>query len=78
MGLRMENFNILGVHWKIQLLGGEFTKNRHRGGGLPKKEGAWTVFRFKGGLGKKERGVLLRGGGVDTPMHTMNEYFIFA
>ena len=22
MGLRMKNFNILGVHWKIRLLGG--------------------------------------------------------
>ena len=21
MGLRMKNFNVLGVHWKIQLLG---------------------------------------------------------
>ena len=27
------------------------------------KMGAWAVFRFKEGLGKKE--------GVDTPMHTM-------
>ena len=26
MGLRMENFNIMGVHWKIQFLGGEFPK----------------------------------------------------
>ena len=31
-------------------------------GGLPKKVGAWTVCRFKGGLGKKEGMVFLRGG----------------
>ena len=35
------------------------------------KRGAWTFCRFKGGLGKKERGVLLKGEGVDTPMRTM-------
>ena len=29
MGLRMKNFNILGIHWKTQLLGG--------GGGVHKK-----------------------------------------
>ena len=34
MHLRMKNFDILGVHWKIQLLGGEFTKNQYRGGGI--------------------------------------------
>ena len=66
MGLRIKNFNILGVHWIIQLIGGEFTKNWYRGGG----GGAWTVFRFKWGLGKKERGGVFEGG--DTPMHTMN------
>ena len=30
---------------------------------------AWSVCRFKGGLDKKERHVLLRG--VDAPIHTM-------
>ena len=45
------------------------TKNQYRGG-LSKK-GAWTVCRFKGGgLGKKERVVILKGG-VDIPIHTM-------
>ena len=57
----MKNFNVLGAHWKIPLLGGEFMKDRHRGGGLPKK-GAWTIFQFKGGLGKKEGVVFLSGG----------------
>ena len=32
MVLRMKNFNILGVHWKIQLLEGKFTKNQYREG----------------------------------------------
>ena len=44
MVLRMKNVNILGVHWKIQLLGGGggvgVTKKQYRGGeGLPKKGG---------------------------------------
>ena len=38
MGLKdgMKSFDILGVHWKIRLLGGKFTKNQDRGG-LPKR-----------------------------------------
>ena len=39
------------------------------------KRGVWTVFKFRGGrrrLGRKEDGVFLRG--VETPMHTMNEF----
>ena len=40
MVLRMKNFNILGFHGKIRVLGGGFTKNQYRGGGgLPKGEG---------------------------------------
>ena len=56
MVLKMKNFNILGVHWTIRLLGGggELTKNQYRVG-----------IAWKGGLG----GVF--EGGVDTPMHTM-------
>ena len=33
-------------------------------------EGAWTVCRFKGGIGKKEGGGVFERG-TDTPMHTM-------
>ena len=41
MGLKMKNFNTLGFHWKIQLLGdGEFMKNRYRGMDCLKR-GAW-------------------------------------
>ena len=36
------------------------------------KRGAWTVCRFKGGLGKKEAGGVFEGEGEgDTLMHTM-------
>ena len=46
--LRMKNFNILRVHWKIRPLGG-VTKNQYGGGGDCLKRWAWTVFQFKGG-----------------------------
>ena len=39
----------------------------------PLKRGAWIVWRFKRGLGKK-RGYVFEvgeGAGVETPMHTM-------
>ena len=32
MGLRMKNLDILGIHWKIQLLEGEFMKKWYRQG----------------------------------------------
>ena len=32
------------------------------GGKLPKKERAWTVYRFKGGLDKNEGGGVFEGG----------------
>ena len=64
MGLRMKNFHILGIHWKIQLLGGWSSWKTGIEGGLPKK-GAWTVYRFKGGLA---RGGGCFWGGVDTLM----------
>ena len=47
----------MGVHWKIQLLG-EYSRKTNIKGALPKK-GAWTVYWFRGGLGKKEEGGLI-------------------
>ena len=47
-----------------------FTKNQYRGRGLPKKGGLGQFADSRGGLGKKERGMFLRGRG-DTPVHTM-------
>ena len=63
MGLRMKN--ILGVHWKIWLLGegggvGGFTKNQYRRRDCLKR-GVWIVCIFKGGLVKK-RGWCVWGG----------------
>ena len=55
-------------HWKIWFLGGgwgEGSRETNIWGELPKKGGAWTVYRFKRGLGKKEVG-------DDTPVHTMD------
>ena len=64
MELRMKNFNIM------------VRKNQYTwgGGGVCLKRGAWTVFGFKGrGRACQRRGgVFEGGGGVDTPMHTMN------
>ena len=39
MGLRMNNFDIAGVHWKIQFLERGSKKTQHIGGELPKKVG---------------------------------------
>ena len=62
----MKSLNTMGFHQKIKFLGGS-------GGGHPKpiykgelcKDEAWTVFRFKSGLGKKEEGGV--SGGELTP-----------
>ena len=68
---KYENFSIMGVHWKIQFLGGGFTKNQYIGGIAWKGGGgAWTVCRFKGeGVGKGEGGLWVRV--VNNLMHTM-------
>ena len=42
-------------------------KNQHIGRDYLR--GSWSVCRFKGRLGEKERHVFLRG--VDAPIHTM-------
>ena len=61
MVLRMKNFNILGVHWKIWLLGGWVTKNQYRGGGLPKK-GGLEQFADLRGAWQERRGVVFEEG----------------
>ena len=48
MGLRMKNFNIMGVHWKTRFLGGVHEKLIQ--GELPK------IGRGLGQFDKKERG----------------------
>ena len=54
----MKNFNIMGVCWKIRLLGGG------GGGGVPKNQGlkrggGWDSFQIWGGRAKKEGGGLI-------------------
>ena len=55
----MKDFNILGVHWKIRLLGKGSSWKTDIEGGLPKN----------GGLTRKMWVCFLEG--VDTPMHTI-------
>ena len=70
MWLRMKNCNIFGVHWKVQFLEGAHEKPIQRKDCL--KRGAWTVCRFKAGLGKKEESGVFKGGWrVDTSMHNV-------
>ena len=65
MRLRIKNFNILGFHSKIRLLGGDSQKNDIEGGGLPKKGGLGRFADLRRGLARKRAG--------DTPMHTMSQ-----
>ena len=66
MGLRMKNFSIMGVHWKIQFSGGGFTKKMiYKGDFLKRGLGQFAYLR--GGLG---RGFW---GGVDTLMHIISD-----
>ena len=62
MGLRIKSLIFCAFTEKSDFQReGNSQKTNIKGGGLPKKGGAWTVCRFKGGggLGKKEGG----GGG---------------
>ena len=53
MGLRMKDFNIFGVHWKIWFLGGVCKKPIE----------LWQFADLRWGLRKKEGGGFLRKGG---------------
>ena len=70
MGLRMKNFDILGVHWKIWLLG-EFQEKLIYRGVLPKKGRLGQFVDLRGAWQERGGGVFEGGGGVDTPIHTM-------
>ena len=61
MVLRMKNFHILGVHWKIWLLGEGSQKTNTEGGELPKKRGLGQFANLRGAW--KERGGLCFWGG---------------
>ena len=65
-----KNFNILGVHGKIRVLGRrggrgarvEVTKKQYIGGDCLKREGTWTVCRFKKGTSQESGGGVFEGG----------------
>ena len=61
----MNNFNILGVHGKIRVLRGGFTKSQFIGEDCLQTEGLGQFADLRGGGAWQERG------GVDTPIHTM-------
>ena len=77
MGLRMKNFNILGVHWEIQFLGGRGYEKPIQMGELSERV-VWTVCRFKGrGGGLARNGVVfLREGVWDPNAHNGNTHTI--
>ena len=67
MGLRMKNFSIMRVHWKIRNLGGVHEKPIYRGNCLKKGLGQFAGLRE--GLAKKEGAGVFEG--VETRMYTM-------
>ena len=72
MGLRMKNFNIMRVHWKIRILGGFHKENIQGELALKGGEGGGAVLGEFADL-RREGGLdgVLEWGGVDTPMHAM-------
>ena len=72
--LRMKNFNIFGVHWKVRLLlgGSRKTNIEQYRRGVPKRGGFGLFADLSGGGAWQERGSgVFEGVGIDTPMHTM-------
>ena len=63
MVLRMKNFNIFGVQWKIRLLWGGGSWKTNIWGGLPKKGGLGQFVDLRGDLARKRVVVFLREGG---------------
>ena len=63
MVLRMKNFNIFKVHWKIRLLGGGGSQKTIYRGDCVKRGCLGHFVDLMGGLGKKEGGGVFEGGG---------------
>ena len=72
-------FNVLRVHWKIQLLGGGSRKTNTEREDCLKMRGGLDSLSIEGGLGKKERGgvFFLVGGGFDTQCTLCSKLDIF-
>ena len=75
----MKNLNIFGFHWKIRLFWGwvwGVGRGVHEtGADCLKKWDAWTVCKFKGGLGKKE-GVVFEGGWYPNADYVLGGYVL--
>ena len=76
MGLKMKNFNIMGVHRKIQFLG-EVTEIQCRGGNCLKR-GHGQFAGLRGDLAKKrKRGwMFLRRDGFNNFLHSSTTFLI--
>ena len=73
MVLRMQNFSILGVHWKSDFkAGGGSQKTIIEGGDCIKRGGAWTVCWFKQGCLASKRD---KGGGRGGECWDPNAHF---
>ena len=70
MGLRLKNFDIMGVHWKIWFLGEALHENQYTGGGCFKR-GLGLFADLRKGLEKKRGMVFLRGGRGLIPQCTL-------
>ena len=67
----MKNFNILGVHGKIRVLRGGFTKSQFIGEDCLQTEGLGQFADLRGGGEGRGGRAWQERGGVDTPIHTM-------
>ena len=71
-------FNVLRVHWKIQLLGGGFTKNQYREGRLPKNErGIGQFVDWRRAWQEREGWCFFFWGGFDTQCTLCSKLDIF-
>ena len=73
MVLKMKNFNFWGGSLKNPTFMGRGSRKTNIEGRLPKKGGLgqFADLRGGGGLARKRGWFFFKGGGVDTPMHTM-------
>ena len=71
MRLKMKDFDVLGVHWKIGLLGGWSSQKSNIEGGIAWKGGPGQFADLGGGAWQERGGWCFWGGGAHTPMHTM-------
>ena len=67
MVLRMKNFNIFGIHWKIRFLGGGLEK--WYVGGIAKKGVLGQFVDLRGGAWQERGGGVFEGGWYSNAHH---------